>query len=206
LQTVIGYAIQNSTKNEEMGEKEWVKTIIEDIELELRLTNDNIRVEAGRRLTYANEILEYNDNNQPENHESKGFETDVLVFEKVNENVWKPRVVIETKVGSVTTHDAITYSQKAFMHKNVHPYLRYGILISYRENYPLPGRLFRNGGYFDFMISWKDYYSDDHEREKFFQIINSEIEASKMLEEIIYNSRKKNREKFTVLHRPLKLQ
>ncbi|GAI54911.1 unnamed protein product, partial [marine sediment metagenome] len=57
---------------------------------------------------------------------------------------------IEGKINSVTTHGAITYSQKASTHKNVHPYLRYGILLGNRKHYPLPGRLFRHGAYFDF--------------------------------------------------------
>ncbi len=42
---------------------------------------------------------------------------------------WKPRVVVEAKLGKVTTNDAITYSQKASTHRAVHPYLRYGIML-----------------------------------------------------------------------------
>ncbi|GAB4286004.1 MAG: hypothetical protein Kow0081_4020 [Candidatus Dojkabacteria bacterium] len=67
---------------------------------------------------------------------------------------------IEAKINSVTTHDAITYSQKAQTHKNVHSYLRYGILIGNRKDYALPGRLFRHGQHFDFMLSWKSFEGD----------------------------------------------
>jgi hypothetical protein len=125
-----------------MTEKEWVKSIIPAIELLLRQTNDNIRVVDGHRLSYANEVLSYDNENQPGEQNSMGFETDILVKELLDDKIWKPRVVIETKLGSVTTHDAITYSQKAQTHKYVHPYLRYGILIGYREHYPLPGNRF----------------------------------------------------------------
>ena len=33
-------------------------------------------------------------------------------------NRWKPRVVVEAKLGSITTHDAITYNQKAATHRD----------------------------------------------------------------------------------------
>ena len=188
-----------------MTEKEWVKSIIGDIEKKLRKTDDTIRVVEGHRLSYANEILTYNSDNKPEQLNSVNYETDILVYEKLDDTTWKPRVVIEAKLGSVTTHDAITYSQKAQTHKYVHPFLRYGILIGNRENYPLPGRLFRHGQYFDFMLSWKSFQADENEINKIVAILNDEIKASKTLDEILFNSRSKGREKFTSLHRPLRL-
>jgi len=188
-----------------MTEKEWVKSIISDIEKQLRKTDDTIRVVDGHRLSYANEILTYDQNNKPEQQYSAGYETDILVYEQLDETTWKPRVVIETKLGSVTTHDAITYSQKAQTHKYVHPFLRYGILIGNREEYPLPGRLFRHGQNFDFMLSWKSFQADKGELKKIIEILIDEIKASKTLDEILFNSRSKVREKFTSLHRPLRL-
>ena len=188
-----------------MTEKEWVKSIIPEIEKLLRKSDDNIRVVDGLRLSYAYEILTYDKNNEPSKQNSIGFETDILVFEKIDETTWKPRVVIETKLGSVTTHDAITYSQKAQIHKFVHPYLRYGILIGNRENYPLPARLFRHGQHFDFMLSWKSIKANKKEIGKLIEIVNDEIRASKTLDEILFNNRSKDRERFTSLHKPLNL-
>ena len=60
--------------------------------------------------------------NEPEQENYIGYETDILIFEKFDKKRWKPRIIIETKINSVTTHDAITYSQKAQTHKYVHPY------------------------------------------------------------------------------------
>jgi hypothetical protein len=188
-----------------MTEKEWVRSIIADIEKMLRQTDDNVRVVDGYRLSYANEVLTYGKDNKPDEQKSVGYETDILIYEQLDDTTWKPRVVIETKLGSVTTHDAITYSQKAQTHKYVHPYLRYGILIGYREHHPLPGRLFRHGQHFDFMLSWKSFRSDKQEMKRFVEIVNDEIQASKTLDEILFNSRSKDRDKFTSLHRPLKL-
>jgi len=188
-----------------MTEKEWVKSIIANIEKLLRQTDDNIRVVDGHRLSYANEVLTYGKDYKPDKQKSIGYETDILVYEQLDDTTWKPRVVIETKLGSVTTHDAITYSQKAQTHKYVHPYLRYGILIGNREHHPLPGRLFRHGQHFDFMLSWKSFRADKKEIKILVEIVNDEIQASKTLDEILFNSRSKDRDKFTSLHRPLKL-
>jgi hypothetical protein len=189
-----------------MTEKEWVKTIIADIEKSLRIADDNIRVVDGHRLSYTNEVLTYGKDYKPDKQKSLGYETDILVYEQLDETTWKPRVVIETKLGSVTTHDAITYSQKAQTHKNVHPYLRYGILIGDRKDAPLPGRLFRHGQHFDFMLSWQKSQADKSELKTLIKIVQDEIKASKTLDEIIYNSRSRTRVKYTALHRPLRLE
>lgn len=188
-----------------MTEREWVSSVFKKLEEELRIFNDNLRVSESRKLPYSSEILDYIDD-KPNKQNFIKYETDFLVYEVLNENKWKPRVIIEAKIDSVTTHDAITYSQKAQTHKNVHPYLRYGILIGNRKHYPLPGRLFRHGQHFDFMQSWKSLEGDKNEWIQLIEILKSEIKASHMLEEIIFNSRAKNREKYTLLHRPLKLE
>ena len=114
-------------------------------------------------------------------------------------------MILELKIKTFTTHDAITYSQKALTHKTVHPYLRYGILLRNRTHYPLPGRLFRHGAHFDFMASWVGFHPTDEELYGLADVIESEIKASRMLEESIYSSRSPNREHYTLLHRPLKL-
>jgi len=187
-----------------MNEREWVKSIVGDIEKALRSVNPNLRATDGKKLPYSNEILTYT-GDEPTNHNLISYETDILIYELLNEQEWKPRIIVEAKIDSVTTHDAITYSQKAQTHKNVHPYLRYGILIGNRKHYPLPGRLFRHGQHFDFMASWQGFSANKDEWNGLTKILKSEYEASVKLEEIIFNSRSRTREHFTLLHRPLKL-
>ncbi len=187
-----------------MNEKQWILTFSERLQDALRRLNENLVVETGKKIVYAQEILAYGPE-IPTFHSMK-YETDLLISENDSKNCWKPRVIIEGKLGSVTTHDAITYSQKAATHKSVHPYLRYGILLGNRKHYPLPGRLFRHGANFDFMISWKTSKASDDEWSGFIEIIEDEIESSKQLEEIIFNSRSRSRQPFTYLHRPLRLK
>ncbi len=190
-----------------MKEKDWVRTIIKDIEWALNQNNENqnIRVEDSKKLPYSSEILSYS-GEEPAGHNDIRYETDILIYEKNDQDVWVPRVIIEVKIGKINTHDAITYSQKARTHKNVHPYLRYGILISNRQHYPLPGRLFRHGQHFDFMLSWKELQAADNEWKQLITILNDEIIASRTLEEMIYRSRSKNRMHYTSLHKPLRMR
>ena len=180
-----------------MKETDWAEEVAEKLNNKLA----GFSVGAGRRLTYANEIVDYEEDGP--NYNEMTYQTDILVSESFGKKSWKPRVVIETKIDSVSTHDAITYSQKAASHKFIHPYLRYGIFLGHRRDFPLPGRLFRHGAQFDFMISWRDYAPEDFEWEALVKVVRKEIRASKQLEEMIFDSRRKNREKYYVLHKSL---
>lgn len=51
------------------------------------------------------------------------FQTDLCVFDAET-----PRVVLEFKAG-LTTHDVLTYSAKARKHKQIYPFLRYGVVV-----------------------------------------------------------------------------
>jgi hypothetical protein len=184
-----------------MQENEWVRSILGEIHSRLVSSDDHLQVIAGSRLLYAYEVRYYQDNNRPESV-FMDYETDMLVTESAN-NRWKPRVVIETKLKQVTTHDAITYSQKATTHKQVHPYLRYGMLLGNRGNYPLPGRLFRHGSHFDFMVSWAAERPTTEELNYFIQLLLEEVAASRLMEEVIYESRSPHRNRYTLLHKKL---
>jgi len=100
---------------------------------------------------------------------------------------------LKTKVDTMTTHDAITYSRKAEMHKNVIPFLRYGIMLGNRKTYPLPGRLYRHGDQFDFMFSFVGTEPEEHEWSAFVETVQREVRYSETLEEMFHESRKAGR-------------
>lgn len=152
-----------------MKENAWTKSIC-DL-LQNQGLGENIYIDVLKKIPYALEISSFNEEWEAdtESLDETVFETDMVVYEKVDEKII-PRVIVESKVGSVTTHDAITYSHKAMYHKNVIPFVRYGIMLGARETYPLPGRLFRHGTNFDFLFSFVDYV---------FVIILGEIVAMK---------------------------
>ena len=198
----IFYAMRETMKK---SEQEWASEVAGIIEAKLneKFPLLHLSAKTGINLIYANEILEYVADNPPEIKKME-FETDILIFQKSDDGKkWKPRVVIETKIEGVTTHDAITYSKKAAQHKSVHPYLRYGIFIGKIDH--IPGRLFRHGENFDFMVSWTDYTPNKFELDGLIKVIELEIEASIKLEEILYDTRNKARAKYFILHRPLEL-
>ncbi|TQE88296.1 hypothetical protein [Ureibacillus terrenus] len=185
-----------------MRENEWtnsIKKLLQEANL-----GDNIYFDTLNKVPYAQEILSYDLDFKKDKEHTMAFETDLLVFEK-KESI-KPRIIIESKINSVTTHDAITYSYKAQTHKNVTPYIRYGIMLGNRKHYPLPGRLFRHGTNFDFMISFKGFVLSEYEKSILIELVKKEISYSRKIEEMIYESRTKNRKHYFLLQKELRLE
>jgi hypothetical protein len=78
------------------------------------------------------------------------FQTDLCVFHHRRGGVALPRVVLEFKA-SLTTHDVLTYSTKARRHKQIYPYLRYGLVCS--RDRVVPRRFFTHNDGLDFCIA-----------------------------------------------------
>jgi hypothetical protein len=185
------------------GEKAWVKELQPKLQVALQgLSFGDVRVgvETSHRLPYAFEILDYN-KRSPGKTRTAGYQTDMLVWDEHADGTWVPRVVVECKLGSVTTHDALTYSAKANTHKHVHPYLRYGILIgNYGE--VVPSRLIRHGAYFDFMTVWGRAAASGDEWQMLIDVLTEEVRASRKLRELLGRTSKEHKP-FRLLHRPL---
>ena len=186
-------------------ENEWTKSIC-DLLMQQDL-GENIYIDVLKKIPYAFEISSFNEDWEvgDEDFDKTSFETDMVVYEKANGKII-PRVIIESKIGTVTTHDAITYSHKAMYHKNVIPFVRYGIMLGDRESYPLPGRLFRHGTNFDFLFSFVDYIPSEKETATFVDMIKREITYSRQFEEILSNSRSRNRKRYFMLQKEFHLE
>lgn len=188
-----------------MRENDWTKEICEI--LRAQNLGENIYIDVLKKIPYAFEISSFSQDWEiaPDAFDETVFETDMVVYEKNGSKII-PRVIVESKVGTVTTHDAITYSQKAMYHKNVIPFVRYGIMLGARETYPLPGRLFRHGTNFDFLFSFVDYAPTTKEQNAFVDMIKKEIEYSRKIEEILTNSRSRNRKRYYMLQKEFHLE
>ena len=186
-------------------ENEWTKSIC-DLLTQQDLGKD-IYIDVLKKIPYAFEISSFNEEWEvgDEDFDKTSFETDMVVYEKTNGKII-PRVIIESKIGTVSTHDAITYSHKAMYHKNVIPFVRYGIMLGDRETYPLPGRLFRHGTNFDFLFSFVDYIPSEKETLTFVDMIKREITYSRQFEEILSNSRSRNRKRYFMLQKEFHLE
>jgi hypothetical protein len=131
-------------------------------------------------------IINSNGDVQPSDpvHPSRGnyaFQTDILIKKgKI------PIVAIETKYKSLTTHDILTYSTKAMKHKEIYPYLRYGLIVG--NNGKIPNRFFIHNQGFDFAASLsydKDNSFFDGELDGIINIIKRQIEDSEKLLKLI---------------------
>lgn len=186
-----------------MTEVEWVKFMAKRIRAEPMFRG--LEIETGFRLEYGFEISAHNQANEPVTV-STSFETDLAIIERKEDGSWRPRVIVEAKITSVSTHDAITYSTKAATHRSVYPYLRYGVMLGKLGKLSLPGRLYRHGAQFDFMISFRNFRPNDIEMESFLKLLRSEVHASRTMEKLLFESRKQDRDRYTILHRKLEVR
>ena len=97
-----------------MRETEWVELVAKTVKPELTVLGQSLDVQAQVKIAYGYEIRAYRNEQEPDT-EAIEFATDFIVVEDTDGG-WKPRVVVEAKVSGDTTHDAITYSQKAASH------------------------------------------------------------------------------------------
>jgi len=170
------------------GERAWVETVKADIET--ALAQQGITVETGLRLPYAVHVTGYRSASDGLSVadpviRSHGYQTDLLIAERLKgDGNWVPRVVVEFKLRSVSTHDALTYSAKAATHKNVHPYLRYGIVIGAYDG-QVPVRLIRHGQNFDFMVTLASETLSNTDRDRLVGVLRSEVQASQTMSRLL---------------------
>jgi len=93
------------------------------------------------------------DSGAPVRGGGKGFEQDLLIWKpaKKADTSMIPRVSVELKLGHVSTHDAIVYSEKARRLRAIYPYARFGLLLGGLT--AIPGRVLRLGHEFDFICT-----------------------------------------------------
>jgi len=191
-----------------MNERSWAKYVCGNLRNSLPQRGKGPRrldVISSERLPYRYEVFGYQDQGQPEARPTE-YETDLLVIEHGPQGRWVPRVVIECKLRSLSTHDALTYSAKAETHKQVHPYLRYGILVGAPKDRAIPSRLFRHGSHFDFMVAWRRQNATSAEWSRFVRLVREEIRASRLLEELLLTARQPSRKRYMVIRRRLVFQ
>jgi len=109
------------------------------------------------------------------------FETDILIR---SDSI--PLVVVESKISDPTTHDILTYSAKAAKHKEVYPWLRYGLLIR-SDRGRIVRRFFIHNTSFDFAVAVKD---DKEAVSELVEIIRKEAQIALQLQGALKGDRK----------------
>ena len=115
------------------------------------------------------------------------FQTDLCIF-RLKKGHEIPRVVIEFKRG-MTTHDVITYSDKALRHKQVYRWLRYG-MVSFGLD-AIPSRFFLHNEGLDFCLAIKDPRDERHLRSRLDFLVESQVKISDELESLQFRGRNK---------------
>ena len=144
-----------------------------------------LKVLVGAPLLYqvtVNNDLKFTvDPAEPKRGQS-AFETDVAVFEPRGDGKQIPRVVIECKL-KLTTHDILTYSAKARRHKQIYPYLRYGIMLANER--AIPRRFFTHNEGIDFCVAAGSISSRNF-RTVLRDLLTAEIKSSEALEQAAF--------------------
>lgn len=165
----------------------------QDLMVELinqKLNIDKFVAYRGKPLLYElklDENLEISEDVKNPKRGSSAFETDVTIFEKKNK-IEIPLIVIEVKE-RLTSHDVITYSNKASRHKSVYPYLRYG-LVAYELD-SIPKRFFKHNKDIDFFLAIKNYCKDnDKLKNILYELINNELKVFENIQNILHSKEK----------------
>ncbi len=159
-----------------MKEKEFT----EEIQQKLQVKLVDYEVLMGENLVYRviiDDKIEYKPKNPKKPIRGNlSFQTDLMI--KQNS---VPLVIIEIKYGKFTTHDVLVYSIKAQKHKEIYPYIRYGLLIGdYKIIY---NRFFTHNFGFDFALAIAD--TEIGSINKLTRVINAQIENAEKLLNIL---------------------
>ena len=191
-----------------MGERKFVENLQEKLTEELRncevrICNfKNVEVNKYKNLIYkviVNRNLEF----EPSDPGAPGrgnyaFQVDLLISgitsnNSENKDISLPLVVIEVKYERLSTHDVLTYSTKAQKHKEIYPYLRYGLVIGGVNK--IPKRFFTHNIGFDFAYALNSI-DDSNSVKDLANIVKQQVESACLLLNIFQRNQRNQVKKF----------
>jgi hypothetical protein len=181
-------------------ENKWTEQICELLQKEI--DTDKYVVTCFEPLPYSVSIKKYNSEKEPQ-ISLMSYETDLLIKEKIND-AYIPRLVIESKYRDITTHDTITYNNKAENHKSIHNGLRYGLLIGNNGNASISPRIVKHGTSFDFMIAFSGENPQEKEWDVFIDIVKRNLDYSRNIQNIFENKGHKDKNRYFCIEKELK--
>jgi len=162
-----------------MNESEFREKLKENIQR--KLGEDKYEIKMAENLIYKiiiNENLQFEPNKSRNPKRGRyAFQTDLLIIRKDGQ---LPLVVIETKYGGFSTHDVLTYSTKAQKHKEIYPYLRYGLVVGGTNK--ITNKFFVHNIGFDFAIALEKI--DDRTINELIDIVRCQIKNAESILEI----------------------
>jgi hypothetical protein len=104
------------------------------------------------------------------------YQADIVVREK---NGKVPLVAVELKCGAgagYTTHDVLTYSAKAARHKELYPYLRYGMAIAGAR--PIGRKFFFTNTALDFVVAFPIADDDEGGFRRLVEVVKHQVKLA----------------------------
>ena len=166
--------------------------------LKKELDNNKYEVACFEKIPYSVFINSYSENNA--NIDIMRYEVDLLIKEKRG-NYSIPKLIIESKYGEITTHDTITYSNKAKAHKDLYSGLRYGLMIGNSNELGVSPRIINHGDNFDFIFVFKSDTPSDKEWALFVDIVKRNLDISNKLENIISGKNNKDKVRYSCIEK-----
>lgn len=122
-------AINTKAEGREGTEQYTIKQFVDLIRPQIEELGYRITTQANLPYTNFCDRIDSNDKGIDYSKGKKSYAVDVLIYRELANGEKIPLVVIEGKIKGYSTHDVITYSEKARTHKSVFPHLQYGFIV-----------------------------------------------------------------------------
>ena len=159
----------------------------------LELDNNKYEVSCFNKIPYLVYLEDYED--EEEKVKYRKYEVDLVIKEKRGKNL-VPRIIIKSKYKTSSTHDVITYSNKAKAHKELYNDLKYGFMVGNSNEKSIKSRLLSHGNNFYFMFIFGDDMPNDNEWNLFVNVIKKNLDSADRFESIISDRNRKDKKNY----------
>lgn len=167
-----------------------VKQFVDQIRPRIESLGYKIITQAN--LPYTNFCDRIDGNNKGIDYSKgkKSYAVDVLVYRELDNDEKIPLVIVEGKIRGYSTHDVITYSEKARTHKSVFPHIQYGFIVLDADDRDfMPLRYYLHSG-FDFEEIFPNIENDTEHNNRinsFVEQLGEQIKIAEKKHQIFFN-------------------
>lgn len=183
-------AINTKAEGRDGTEQYMVKQFIDLIRPQVESLGYKITTQASLPYTNFCDRIDGNNKSIDYGKGKKSYAVDILVYRELDNDEKIPLVIVEGKIKGYSTHDVITYSEKARAHKSVFPHVQYGFIVldAVDRNF-MPLRYYLHSG-FDFEDIFPNTENDaDHNNRinSFVEQLGEQIKIAEKKHQIFFN-------------------
>ncbi len=183
-------AINTKAEGRDGTEQCMVKEFVDLIRPQIENLGYKITTQASLPYTNFCDRIDGNNKGIDFGKGKKYYAVDILIYRELKNDEKVPLVIIEGKIKGHSTHDVITYSEKARTHKSVFPHIQYGFIVldAVDRNF-MPLRYYLHSG-FDFeeiFPSSEDEISHKNRINEFIEKLKNQIEMAEEKHRIFFN-------------------